>query len=90
MNIDFNKIYEIYDEDLIEALEQNKENVKKNIEYFKVIGFEDFEDIFERVAPLFVNDNEIFKQKINSLVKKIGPDYVYLIENDISILEEII
>ncbi|MGM9850483.1 MAG: hypothetical protein ACI31V_06270 [Bacilli bacterium] len=88
--IDFEKIEQIYGEEILQELIENKEEIQKNIYYMIKLNFEDTEDIFERITPLFINDNKTFKNKIDSLIKKIGPDYVNIIESDLGLLEELI
>ncbi len=78
------------DESLTEEILHDKEEIQKNIYYMIKLNFEDTEDIFERITPLFINDNKTFKNKIDSLIKKIGPDYVNIIESDLGLLEELI
>ena len=88
--MNFDKIEQIYGKEILESIISNKDDVKKNINYLINLGFDDIEDIFERLAPLFINDNKTFKNKIDSLIKKLGPDYVNIIENDLGLLEELI
>ena len=88
--IDFEKIEQIYGEEILQELIENKEEIQKNIYYMIKLNFEDTEDIFERITPLFINDNKTFKNKIDSIIKKIGPDYVNIIESDLGLLEELI
>ena len=84
------KIKEIYGEEILQELIENKEEVQKNIYYMLRLDFEDTEDIFERITPLFINDNKTFKNKIDGLIKKLGPDYVNIIESDLGLLEELL
>lgn len=88
--MDFDKIEQIYGEEMLENIMDNKEDVKKNINYLIDLGFDDIQDIFERITPLFINDNKTFKNKIDRLIKKIGLDYINIIENDLGLLEDII
>jgi len=90
MKINFDKIRKIYGEEYIEVIDENIENVKLNIEYMQEIGFSDIEDVFERVTPLFLTDNESFREKIRELVLKLGINYVEAIENDLGLLEELL
>lgn len=90
MNINFDKIETIYGEEILTSIIENKEEIQKNINYMFKLNFDDIEDIFERITPLFINDNKTFKNKIDSLIKRIGPNYVNIIENDLGLLEEII
>ena len=84
------KIEQIYGKEILQDLIENKDEVQKNIYYMLKLNFEDTEDIFERVTPLFITDSKTFKNKMDNLIKKLGPDYVNIIENDLGILEELI
>ena len=88
MNIDFNKITEIYGSEVINMIKENQDIVIKNLKYMYKLGFKDMEDIFEREVLLFLDDD--FKNKIDYLIIKLGPNYVEKIENDLGLLEEII
>ena len=90
MNIDFEKIKNIHGKEILEEIIENKEEIQNNINYLFYLKFDDIEDIFERVTPLFINNNKTFKNKINNLIKKIGPNYVEEIESNLGLLEEII
>ena len=88
MNINFNKIKEIYGNEILNMIKENQEIVIKNIKYLYSLGFRDIEDIFEREVLLFIDID--FKNKMDNLILKLGPDYVDIIENDLSLLEEIL
>jgi len=90
MYINYNKISEIYGQEMLKSIKENFDTVVDNIKYLVVLQFTDVEDIFERFVPIFLNDNKIFKEKINSLIKKIGPNYVAEIENDLELLGELL
>ena len=62
----------------------------QNIEYFIALGFDDAIDIFERQVLIFICPNEEFISKVNTLIKKIGINYIDEIENDISLLDELL
>lgn len=90
MEINFKKIEQIYGIEMIEEIRDNLRDVNTNVNYLLKIGFNDVEDIFERYAPIFICSNKNFIEKINNLIKKIGNDYINIIENDLSILEELL
>ena len=90
VEIDFKKIEKIYGIEMIEEIRDNLRDVNTNVNYLLKIGFNDVEDIFERYAPIFICSNKNFIEKINNLIKKIGNDYINIIENDLSILEELL
>ena len=87
MEINYNKIIEIYGKEYLTLINDNIEDVINNIKYLKELGFQDIEDIFERYTFIFIQDNKSFKNKLNNLIKKLGLDYVNIIETDLSILE---
>jgi len=90
MNINFNKINELYGEDVLRLVNENIEDIIKNINYLKQLNFTDIEDIFERYTLLFIDTSLSFREKINQLINKLGNDYVNIIENDLSVLEELL
>lgn len=90
MNINFDKIENIYGKDIINNIVMLKEDVINNFKYFVSLGFNDPEDIFERQVTIFVCSNDEFKKKINKLISKLGNNYIEEIENDISLLDELL
>ena len=90
MNFNLEKIEDIYGKEIFNCFKDNQDEVINNIKYFYNLGFNDIEDIFERVPLLFVEPYEDFKIKIDELIMKLGTNYVEIIENDLSLLEELI
>ena len=89
MYIDLNKIKEIYGIDTLTLIKENIKDIINNIKYLERLGFKDTEDIFERYTLIFIEEPIIFKEKINKLINKLGNNYINLIENDLSKLEEL-
>ena len=90
MDFVFSKIEEIYGKETVIYIKDNIEEITRNINYLISLKFNDVEDLFERETLLFLYDNETFKNKIDFLIKKLGPDYIKKIEEDISLMEEIL
>ena len=90
MNIDFDRIEKIYGSSIINSIALLKDDVIDNIKYFISLGFEDTEDIFERQVLIFICPKEEFRVKINHLIKQLGNNYIEEIENDISLLDELL
>ena len=88
-NIDFDKISEIYGNEVLNEIQNNIDEVMKNINYMYTLGFDDVEDIFERETLLFLYNSSIFKEKLDKLIFKLGVTYVDDIENDLSLLEDL-
>ena len=90
MNIDLDKINEIYGMEMLKLINSNIGNVNNNLTYFNSLGFDDYFDYLERLPMLFILDFRKFKNKIDTLINKLGHDYVDIIENDIGVLDDII
>ena len=88
MDIDYDKIKEIYGNDILSEIISNKEDIIKNLYYFYQLGFEDVEDIFERQVMIFICSNDEFINKINNLINKIGNNYIDEIENNILVIPQ--
>ena len=58
--------------------------------YLNDLKFEDAEGIFEMYPDLFMNFPKKFEEKILKLKDQLGENYVEIIENDTSVLENII
>ena len=87
--VDFDKISEIYGEEVLREMQENMDEVIKNVNYMYMLEFNDVEDIFEREILLFLYDHDTFKDKLNKLIYKLGLNYVEKIENDLSLLESL-
>ena len=88
--INFDKIEHIYGKSIIDSIYNMKEDVMKNFEYFYKLGFDNAEDIFERQVLAFICEHNEFKTKMNKLINKLGTNYVEMIEEDISLLDELL
>lgn len=89
-NVDLEKIGTIYGDEVLEDIQNNMDEVIKNINYMYKLNFVDVEDIFERETLLFLYDNKTFVRKLNGLIKTLGITYVDDIENDLSLLETLL
>ena len=89
MNVNIDKIKEIYGIDILVLIKENIKDIIKNIKYLESLGFSDIEDIFERYTLIFIEEPEKYKRKIDKLISKLGINYIDLIENDLSLLEDI-
>lgn len=86
MNIE--KIKKIYGDSVIELINRNIDDISMNIKYLKELGFTDVEDIFERYVYIFIEDNNIFKNKIDKFINIIGENYVSILENNMELWEK--
>ena len=90
LNIDFERMKEIYGDEIEEIINENIDIIEKNIQFLNDLKFEDAEGIFEMYPDLFMNFPKKFEEKILKLKDQLGENYVEIIENDTSVLENII
>ena len=85
-SIDIKIINEMYDEELINKID--KDNVMKIYNYLIKKGIYYAKDIFIEYLDLFLIDCDEFINKFEKVIKKLGSNYVDILGEDSSILEE--
>lgn len=85
MQIDFDKILEIYGESMIELIRDNKDDVIENLKYLYYLEFNDVEDIFERYPGIFICSNKEFVKKMKILINELGYNYVEILETNMDL-----
>ena len=88
MNLE--KIKEIYGEEIYEDIINNKELVMNNINYLNSKNITIIEDIIERYGIILLYEEDEFKDKIDSLINKLGDNYIEELENNVDLLEELL
>ena len=88
MVIDEERIKEIFGEETLYIINANEDIIIKNAKTMEILGFEDIEGLFERCPSFFLNFPNKFKIKLEKLKEELGPNYIELIENDVSIIEK--
>lgn len=86
--VDFEKMKEIYGDEIIEAIEDNMSIISQNIATMKKYKFDDIQWLFELNPAFFMNYPEQFEEKLRKLIEKIGPSYVKYIQENTEILED--
>lgn len=80
------KLYNIYDKDIVDNISVNKDNIKIIYDYFEKINIRGIDYIFEKRPHIFLLDINI----IRNYIDKIGINkFIDSIDNDISILDNI-
>ena len=90
LNIDINKMKEVFGDEIEDIINENIDIVEKNIKFLKELKFEDAEWMLEMYPELFMNFPKKFEEKILKLKEELRDNYIEIIENDMSILEKII
>ena len=85
MNIDFDKIKEIYGDDTLFEVRNNMKTVINNMNYLVSKNLFNVDDIFERYTLIFLYDENDFKNKVDKLYIKYGTE----IDDNMELWEEI-
>jgi len=85
-DIDMKVINEMYNKDLIDGL--NKDNVMEIYKYLIGKGIYYAKDLFIEYLDLFLIDSDVFINKFDKIIEKLGSNYVDIIGEDSSILME--
>lgn len=86
MEINFDKIEEIYGKETLQDIRVNIKRVSNNINYLSLKNLESIDDIFERYTLLFLIEEKDFKNKVDYLFNKYG----FQIDDNLELWEEIL
>lgn len=89
MEIDYQKIATLYDKGVLNAVIERKDTVIANIDYLNGLGINSNE-IFERYTPIFIKDTATFINSVEMLIKRLGDDYIAILEENIEYWGELL
>ena len=89
MNINYEKILELYGSNMLNEIKDNLKDVINNMNYLSTIGIIDIIDILERYPMIFLYDKETFIEKVNNLTSNI-PNYIEELDKNISLWERLL
>ena len=84
MEIDLEKLEEIYGKSLVKEMHDDIENLIENMKYLNKLEFDDIYDIIEINPYLFLIDNNEFIKRINDLITSLGIEYLQILAEDTS------
>lgn len=85
MELDLNKIEDIYGTSVIIEIQDNIDSVISNLKYLVSINISDVYEVFNNYPFLFIEDNDIFREKIDTFINRLGINYRELLDNDMSL-----
>ena len=85
MNVNLDKINELYGNEIILLMKENFEIIENNIKYLKEKGFIDVEDFIECYPYSFMLSEDVFCDKVDELFHRLGVEAVEKLQNDISL-----
>ena len=84
MEINLEKLKEIYGKSLVKEMHDDIENLIENMKYLDKLEFDDIYDIIEVNPYLFLIDNNEFIKRINNLITSLGIEYLQILAEDTS------
>ena len=84
MEINLEKLEEIYGKSLVKEMHDDIENLIENMKYLDKLEFDDIYDIIEVNPSLFLIDNNEFIKRINNLITSLGIEYLQILAEDTS------
>ena len=80
MNID--RLTEIYGESIARVIYDNIDNFTANIKYLESRGYYNVLDLVSLYPYSFIQEEDEFMEKVDTLIDKLGIDYVEKINNN--------
>ena len=84
MEINLEKLEEIFGKSLVKEMRDDIENLIENMKYLDKLEFDDIYDIIEVNPYLFLIDNNEFIKRINNLITSLGIEYLQILAEDTS------
>lgn len=84
MEINLEKLEEIYGKSLVKEMHDDIENLIENMKYLDKLEFDDIYDIIEINPYLFLIDNNEFIKRINNLITSLDIEYLQILAEDTS------
>ncbi len=85
MEIDLEKIREIYGNSSIYEISDNIDELKANMKYLYNLGIEDVLNVIELYPYMFLQERDIFKEKVDELINSLGDNYLEELSNDFNL-----
>lgn len=85
MEIDLEKIKEIYGNSSIYEISDNIDELKENMKYLYNLGIEDVLNIIELYPYMFLQERDVFKEKVDELINSLGDNYLEELSNDFNL-----
>lgn len=85
MNLDLEKIQEIYGNSIIKEISANVGSLINNINYLEQRHFDNADEVFELYPYAFLQDEDTFKGKVDNLILTLGVEYIERLQEDMSL-----
>lgn len=89
MKLGIEKLKEIYGESIVLDIQENMDSLVENMNTLISYGFSDPYDVVETVPYLCMSTPEVFQEKMEKLIDKLGVEFVEKLSEDNSLWGEI-
>ena len=76
MNLSLDKIEEVYGKNTITIIKEDIDLFINNINYLKTRGFNHIEDLVELYPYSFLQEEDVFQNKVNLLMDRLGVESI--------------
>jgi len=85
MNINMERIQEIFGNSMITNIKENQEDFVQNIEYILSLGYKNVNELVELYPHTFLMDSKEFQEKVDNLLASLGVESFEKIEENTEI-----
>lgn len=85
MEMDLERIQNIFGKSSISEIRNNKEDFLQNIEYMISLGYKDVYELVQLYPYTFLKENQEFREKVEELLDSLGVESFEKISEDTSI-----
>ena len=76
MSLNLNTIEEVYGKSTIASIGEDIDLFTKNIMYLDSLGFKHIEDLVELYPYSFIQEEDVFKEKVQKLMDRLGVESI--------------
>ena len=80
--MDIDRLIEIYGDGIVNSINDNIDAFTNNIKYVESRGYRDALDLVNLYPYSFMQDEDLFREKVDLLIDNLGIDYVEQIKNN--------
>lgn len=85
MNLDMDRINEIFGKSMVLNIRDNQEDFIQNIKFVQSLGYKNVYELVELYPETFLLDTAIFQEKVELLLEKLGVESFETIEENMDI-----
>ena len=85
MNLDMDRINEIFGKSMVLNIRDNQEDFIQNIKFIQSLGYKNVYELVELYPETFLLDSSVFQEKVELLLEKLGVESFEEIEENMDL-----